>query len=104
LPRTFGSKFRAKTIPTRPTVYRFLHTATHGQSNSSVAFSSALFLVAEPERPAVADPAALESAPDGPVTGAEIVRTRDRDADLVNPPWQVLRVILTLPNDPAVLV
>src|SRR5262249_45350100 len=31
--------------------YRFLHLATHGQANPSVALSSAVFLAAEPGRP-----------------------------------------------------
>src|SRR5262249_56061357 len=49
--------------------YRFLHLATHGKANPSVALSSAVFLAAEPERPAVSsDPAARESVPDGQLT------------------------------------
>jgi hypothetical protein len=64
--------------------YRFLHLATHGKANPSVALSSAIFLAAEPDRPAgTADPAALESAPDGRITAEQIVRTWDLDADLV---------------------
>jgi CHAT domain-containing protein len=64
--------------------YRYLHLATHGKANPHVALSSAVFLAAEPERPvASADPAALESAPDGQVTAEQIVRTWDLDADLV---------------------
>jgi CHAT domain-containing protein len=65
--------------------YRFLHLATHGQANPHVALSSAVFLAAEPETPATpsANPAALESAPDGQVTAEQIVRTWDLDADLV---------------------
>jgi tetratricopeptide (TPR) repeat protein len=64
--------------------YRFLHLATHGQANPSVALSSAIFLAAEPDCPtAAADPAALESAPDGQITAEQIVRTWDLDADLV---------------------
>jgi hypothetical protein len=65
--------------------YRFLHLATHGQANPAVALSSALFLAAEPDRPAApsADPAAWESAPDGQVTAEQIVRTWDFDADLI---------------------
>src|SRR6516165_476663 len=56
--------------------YRFLHLATHGKANPSVALSSAIFLAAEPDRPAasLADPAALEGAPDGQVTAEQIVR------------------------------
>jgi CHAT domain-containing protein/tetratricopeptide (TPR) repeat protein len=65
--------------------YRFLHLATHGKANPGVAMSSALFLPAGSERSASgsADPAALESAPDGQITAEQIVRTWDLDADLV---------------------
>jgi Tfp pilus assembly protein PilF len=65
--------------------YTFLHLATHGQSNPNVAFSSAVFLAAEPDRTASSssDPAALESAPDGQITAEQIVRTWELDADLV---------------------
>jgi CHAT domain-containing protein len=65
--------------------YRFLHLATHGKANPRVALSSAVYLAAEPDRLAAtsADPAALESAPDGQVTAEQIVRTWDLDADLV---------------------
>ena len=50
-----------------------------------MALSSAVFLAAEPDRPTApsADPAALESAPDGQITAEQIVRTWDLDADLV---------------------
>src|SRR5205085_5331826 len=55
-----------------------------GKANPNVALSSAVFLAAEPERLAAsADPAALESAPDGQVTAEQIVRTWELDADLV---------------------
>src|SRR5262249_37601991 len=65
--------------------YRFLHLATHGKANPDVALSSAIFLAAEPERPATpsADLAAGESVPDGQVTAEQIVRTWHLDADLV---------------------
>jgi hypothetical protein len=64
--------------------YRYIHLATHGKANRSVALSSAVFLAPEPERPASsADPAALESTPDGQVTAEQIVRTWELDADLV---------------------
>jgi CHAT domain-containing protein len=65
--------------------YRFLHLATHGKANPSVALSSAIFLAAEPDRPAAssADPAELEWAPDGQITAEQIVRTWKLDADLV---------------------
>jgi hypothetical protein len=53
-------------------------------ANPSVALSSAIFLAAEPDRPASsADPAGLESTPDGQSTSEQIVRTWDLDADLV---------------------
>src|SRR5262249_31698150 len=62
--------------------YRYVHLATHGQANPHVALSSAVFLAAEPERSASssADPAALESAPDGQITAEQIVRTWELDA------------------------
>jgi CHAT domain-containing protein len=64
--------------------YRFIHLATHGQTNRSVALSSAVFLAAEPEPPATAAGAAmLEAAADGQITAEQIVRTWDLDADLV---------------------
>jgi CHAT domain-containing protein len=65
--------------------YRFLHLATHGKANPNVALSSAIFLAAEPERPATpsADPAAVESVLDGQITAEQIVRTWELDADLV---------------------
>jgi CHAT domain-containing protein len=65
--------------------YRFVHLATHGKPNPTVAFSTALFLAAEPERPASssADRAAWEAAPDGQITAQQIVNTWDLDADLV---------------------
>src|SRR5262249_49984212 len=64
--------------------YRFIHLATHGKANPSVALSSAVFLAAEPDQPASsADPAALESAPDGQITAEQTVRTWDVDAGLV---------------------
>ena len=61
--------------------YRFIHLATHGQTNRSVALSSAVFLAAEPER--LDGAATLEAVPDGQITAEQIVRTWDLDADLV---------------------
>ena len=63
--------------------YRFLHFATHGQSNPNVAMSSALMLAPEPVRSASApaDPTALET--DGQIGVDQIVQTWDLDADLV---------------------
>jgi CHAT domain-containing protein/tetratricopeptide (TPR) repeat protein len=65
--------------------YRYIHLATHGKANPIVALSSAVFLAAEPERPASGstDPAVVESAPDGRITAEQIVRTWDLDAELV---------------------
>src|SRR5262249_27856632 len=64
--------------------YNFLHLATHGKANPSVALSSAIFLAAEPERPVTsADPVAPDATPDGRVTAEQIVRSWDLDAELV---------------------
>jgi CHAT domain-containing protein len=65
--------------------YRFLHLATHGRANPSVALSSAIFLAADPDRPpaSLAEPAAADWASDGQITAEQIVRTWDLDADLV---------------------
>src|SRR5262249_34681317 len=63
----------------------FLPLATHGKAHPSVALGSPIFLAAEPERPvsSSADPAPLESAPDGRITAEQIVRTWELDTDLV---------------------
>jgi CHAT domain-containing protein len=64
--------------------YRFVHLATHGKSNASVALWSALFL--PPESRALspqADLAEREEALDGQITAEQIVRTWELDADLV---------------------
>jgi CHAT domain-containing protein/tetratricopeptide (TPR) repeat protein len=65
--------------------YRFIHLATHGKANPSVALSSALFLAAESKRepPLFADPSAVEDVPDGQITAQQIVNTWDLDADMV---------------------
>jgi tetratricopeptide (TPR) repeat protein len=64
--------------------YRYIHLATHGEANPSVALNSAIFLAAEPDRPAgTADTVSPESASDGRITAEQIVRTWDLDAELV---------------------
>jgi tetratricopeptide (TPR) repeat protein len=59
--------------------YRYLHFATHGRTNPSVAMSSAIILAPDPDR--TADFAALGT--DGQITAQQIVNTWDLDADLV---------------------
>jgi CHAT domain-containing protein len=59
--------------------YRFLHFATHGQADPTIAMNSALFLAPDPDRSAA--PLALET--DGRITAGQIVNTWDLDADLV---------------------
>jgi hypothetical protein len=59
--------------------FQFIHLATHGKSNPSVALSSALFLA--PEKDRSDDSTALET--DGRITAEQIVQTWDLDADLV---------------------
>jgi CHAT domain-containing protein len=65
--------------------FRFIHLATHGKSNPSVALSSSLFLAAEPEQrdSSSANRAAGDFVPDARVTAQQIVQTWDLDADLV---------------------
>jgi CHAT domain-containing protein len=64
--------------------YRFIHLATHGMANASVALSSTIFLAAEADVPAAShEMMAFDSASDGQVTAEQIVRTWDLDADLV---------------------
>jgi CHAT domain-containing protein len=59
--------------------YRFLHLATHGHANPSVAMSSALILAPDPALSA--GPTSPEN--DGRITAQQIVSTWDLDADLV---------------------
>ncbi len=59
--------------------FRYLHFATHGESNPSHAYRSALILAPDPERSA--DSLAFDS--DGTITAEQIARTWDLDADLV---------------------
>jgi CHAT domain-containing protein len=64
--------------------YRFIHLATHGKMNPSVALSSALFLADEGPTPSsAAERPAPEMPLDGRVTAEQIVRTWVLDADLV---------------------
>jgi CHAT domain-containing protein len=59
--------------------FRFLHFATHGESDPRNAYRTALVLAPDPERSD--DPLALES--DGTITAEQIARTWELDADLV---------------------
>ncbi len=59
--------------------FRYLHFATHGESDPRFAYRTALILAPDPDR--TADPMALES--DGTITAEQIARTWQLDADLV---------------------
>ena len=59
--------------------FRYLHFATHGESDPRNAYRSALILAPDPDRSA--DPLAFDS--DGTITAEQIARTWELDADLV---------------------
>jgi CHAT domain-containing protein len=59
--------------------FRYLHFATHGESDPFRAYRSALILAPDPDRSA--DPLAVEG--DGTITAEQIARTWELDADLV---------------------
>jgi tetratricopeptide (TPR) repeat protein len=59
--------------------YRYLHFATHGESDPRFAYRTALILAPDPDTSA--DPSALET--DGAITAEQIARTWELDADLV---------------------
>jgi tetratricopeptide (TPR) repeat protein len=59
--------------------FRYLHFATHGESDPLHAYRSALNLAPDPDRSA--DPLVLEG--DGTITAEQIARTWELDADLV---------------------
>ena len=61
--------------------YRYLHFATHGESDPRSAYSTALILAPDPNPDSGADPTALET--DGTITAEQIARTWELDADLV---------------------
>ena len=63
----------------RMKAYRYLHFATHGESDPRNAYRSALILAPDPDRSA--DPLAFDS--DGTITAEQIARTWELDADLV---------------------
>ena len=63
----------------RMKAFRYLHFATHGESDPRNAYRSALILAPDPDRSA--DPLALEG--DGTITAEQIARTWELDADLV---------------------
>jgi CHAT domain-containing protein len=59
--------------------FRYLHFATHGESDPQRAYRSALILAPDPD--SSADPLAFDS--DGTITAEQIARTWELDADLV---------------------
>jgi hypothetical protein len=59
--------------------YRYLHFATHGESDPRFAYRTALILAPDPDTSA--DPTVLET--DGTITAEQIARTWELDADLV---------------------
>jgi CHAT domain-containing protein/Tfp pilus assembly protein PilF len=59
--------------------YRYLHFATHGRADETIAYNSALLLAPDADRSA--NPTALET--DGRITAQQIVSTWALDADLV---------------------
>jgi tetratricopeptide (TPR) repeat protein len=59
--------------------YRYLHFATHGESDPRFAYRTALILAPDPD--GSADPMAMET--DGTITAEQIARTWELDADLV---------------------
>jgi tetratricopeptide (TPR) repeat protein len=59
--------------------YRYLHFATHGESDPRFAYRTALILAPDPA--GSADPSAMET--DGTITAEQIARTWELDADLV---------------------
>ncbi len=63
----------------RMKAFRYLHFATHGESDPRHAYRSALILAPDPDRSA--DPLAFDS--DGTITAEQIARTWELDADLV---------------------
>jgi tetratricopeptide (TPR) repeat protein len=65
----------------RMKAFRYLHFATHGESDSRNAYRSALILAPDPDRSA--DPLAFDNDSDGTITAEQIARTWELDADLV---------------------
>jgi hypothetical protein len=63
--------------------FRFLHFATHGESDPSNAYRSALILAPDPERDRSNADNPLAFDTDGTITAEQIARTWDLDADLV---------------------
>ncbi len=59
--------------------YRYLHFATHGESDPRFAYRTALILAPDPD--STSDPTATET--DGTITAEQIARTWELDADLV---------------------
>jgi len=65
----------------RMKAFRYLHFATHGESDPRHAYRSALILAPDPDRSA--DPLAFDNDSDGTITAEQIARTWELDADLV---------------------
>ena len=63
----------------RMKAFRYLHFATHGESDPRNAYRAALILAPDPDRSA--DPLAFDS--DGTITAEQIARTWELDADMV---------------------
>ena len=61
--------------------YRYLHFATHGRADETIAYNSALLLAPDPDRSAGPTATAVET--DGRITAQQIVNTWVLDADLV---------------------
>jgi CHAT domain-containing protein/tetratricopeptide (TPR) repeat protein len=61
--------------------YRYVHFATHGWADESIAYNSALLLAPDPEQSA--NPTATAVETDGRITAQQIVNTWVLDADLV---------------------
>jgi tetratricopeptide (TPR) repeat protein len=61
--------------------YRYLHFATHGRADETIAYNSALLLAPDADPDRSANPTALET--DGRITAQQIVNTWMLDADLV---------------------
>jgi CHAT domain-containing protein/tetratricopeptide (TPR) repeat protein len=61
--------------------YRYLHFATHGRADETIAYNSALLLAPDPDRSANSTATALET--DGRITAQQIVNTWVLDSNLV---------------------
>src|SRR5262249_530060 len=78
-PRACGATVQGLARSGKLKGYRYLHFATHGESDPRFAYRTALILAPDPD--AGADPTATES--DGTITAEQMARTWALDADLV---------------------